>query len=488
MKNYFKLFSFLYVLLLVSSCAQNGEIFTDATCIVNVAVVHPEKGLIENQTVIIQGEKILKVVSSEELKLSPENTIIDGTGKYLMPGLWDAHVHFAYMENLAPSMFDLFLGYGITSVRDTGGRMDFVKMWKDKALANQSEAPRVMIAGPLLDGMPNVYDGSTPQRPPLSVGLPTLESVENKINELDSLGVDLLKAYEMLTPEQFALITKIAKEKGLKVTGHVPLSMDVISASNAGLNSMEHMRNLELSCASNADELWQERLQVLKAEKDSAGGVLRSRIHELQRETAVKNYDENKANEVLAVLAKNETWQIPTLALSAFLTNKHFEDTEWKESLKFLPEAIEAEWKTSAATVAATPVTLFRVQYSDWSLNMVNKIHETKIEIMAGTDCPIAMLTPGLSLHEELEMLVQAGLTPLEALKTATINPARYFNLENELGLVKEGMWADLVLLDANPIENIAHTKSINAVVKNGKYMDKNELNGILKRARNPVK
>ena len=483
-------FKLLYSLLIVlaSSCQPSGEVFADSICIENVNVIHPENGLIENQTIIIQGDKIIKVTPSKELLLSAENKIINGTGKYLMPGLWDTHVHFAYMEELAPSMFDLFLGYGITSVRDTGGKIDFVKMWKNRALANPEDAPRVMIAGPLLDGMPNVYDGSTPQRPPLSVGLPTVDAAANKVNELDSLGVDLLKAYEMLTPEQFVVITKMAKEKGLKVTGHVPLSMDVISASNAGLSSMEHMRNLELSCASNADELWQQRIQLLKAEKDSAGGVLRSKIHQLQRESAVKHYDEEKANEVLAVLAKNQTWQIPTLALGTFLTNRHFENQDWQESITFLPEAIEQKWKKGAETIAEMPIAPFRVQYSDWSMNMVKKIHETKIEIMAGTDCPIALLTPGQSLHEELAKLVEAGLTPLEAIKTATINPAKYFNLENELGIVKEGMWADLVLLDANPIENIANTKSINAVVKNGKYFDKNELNTILKRARNPEK
>lgn len=479
---------FLTLFLSIISCQPSGEVFQDAICITNVSVIHPEDGLTENQTVIVQGEKILKVVPSSDLKLSPENQIIDGTGKYLMPGLWDAHVHFAYMEDLAPSMFDLFLGYGITSVRDTGGKMDFVKMWKDKATANPSEAPRVMIAGPLLDGIPNVYDGSTPQRPPLSVGLPTVEAAAKKVNELDSLGVDLLKAYEMLTPEQFTLIAKMAKQKGLKVTGHVPLSMDVISASNAGLSSMEHMRNLELSCASNADDLLQERQRLLIAEKDSAGGVLRSKIHELQRETAVKNYDENKANEVLAVLAKNETWQIPTLALGTFLTNRHFERRSWQESIAFLPETIAQQWSKSAASLKDIPVTPFRVAYSDWSLHVVKKIHQTKIEIMAGTDCPIAFLTPGESLHEELAVLVQAGLTPLEALKTATINPAKYFNMENELGLVQEGMWADLVLLDENPIENIAHTKSISAVIKNGKYFDKNQLGEILKRAKNPLK
>lgn len=485
MKNILK-FPSLLLLLLLSSCLPNGEIFEDAICIQNVSIIHPENGLIQGQTVIIQGDKILKVTPSKALQLSPKNKIIDGTGKYLMPGLWDAHVHFAYIEDLAPSMFDLFLGYGITSVRDTGGKIDFVKMWKDKALANPNDAPRVMIAGPLLDGTPNVYDGSTPQHPPLSVGLQTVEAAAKKVNELDSLGVDLLKAYEMLTPEQFAIIIKMAKKKGLKVTGHVPLSMDVITASNAGLNSMEHMRNLELSCASNSEELLQQRLLLLQAEKDSPGGKLRSKIHELQRETAVKNYDAHKADEILAVLAKNQTWQIPTLALATFYTNRHFENPEWQESIAYLPEGIEQNWKKNKASIANMPVTPFQVQYSDWLVRMVKKIHEAKIEIMAGTDCPIALLTPGLSLHEELAMLVQAGLTPLEALKTATVNPAKYFNLEHELGLVQEGMWADLVLLDANPIEDIANTKSINAVIKNGKYFDKSQLSSLLKRARNP--
>ena len=476
----------LLLFLLISSCQPSGEVFADAICIENVAVIHPENGLSQRQTVIIQGEKIIKVVPSKDLILSPKNKIIDGTGKYLMPGLWDAHVHFAYMEDLAPSMFDLFLGYGITSVRDTGGKMDFVKMWKDKALANPNDAPRVMIAGPLLDGMPNVYDGSSPERPPLSVGLATVEAAAKKVNELDSLGVDLLKAYEMLTPEQFAIIAKMAKEKGLKVTGHVPLSMDVISASNLGLSSMEHMRNLELSCASNADELLQQRLRLLEAEKDSAGGILRSKLHNLQREIAVKNYDDDRANEILKVLAKNQTWQIPTLALGVGMTNRHFEKPEWQESVTFLPEAIEKQWKNNVELVKQAEVTDFRIQYSDWMIKMVNKIQNAQIGIMAGTDCPIFMLTPGQSLHEELALLVKSGLSPLEAIKTATVNPAKYFNLQHELGLVQEGMWADLILLDANPLVDITNTTRINAVVKNGKYFDKNELNAILKRARNP--
>lgn len=468
MKNLFCLVSL--AILFLFACQPSTVLFENAICIENISTIDPLDGLKENQTVIIKEGKIHQIASSNELILSPKNKIIDGTGKFMIPGLWDAHVHFAFMEELAPSMLDLFLAYGITSVRDTGGEIGFVKEWKDKATANPTTAPRVMIAGPLLDGTPNVYDGSDAGHPPLSVGLNSVEAVKNQVIFLDSLGVDLLKAYEMLTPEQFSMITKLAKEKGLKVTGHVPLSMDVISASNAGLNSMEHMRNLELSCASNSEDLWKQRLELLDFGKADPGGILRSRIHAAQRSNAIENYDENKANEVLQVLAKNETWQIPTLALNTGSVRRPFARPEFQESFQYLPDSIESKWKSAIEDRADRTLSAFDHDYHQWKMNMVSKIHSAGIDIMAGTDCPIFFLTPGRSLHEELAVLVEAGLSPLDALKTATFNPAKYFNMENELGSIKENQWADLLILNANPLEDIENTLDINSVIKQGKY------------------
>lgn len=281
--------SLITLILFLSACQSGGITYDDATVIRNISTIDVANGLNENQTVVIKDDKIVEVASTEEIQVTGENNdLIDGSGKFLIPGLWDAHIHFSYIEELAPSMFDLFLVYGITSVRDTGGRIEFVKHWKDWAVANPTEAPRVMIAGPLLDGEPNVYDGSTPGRPPLSVGLASVEDVTAQVSKLDSIGVDLLKAYEILTPEQFAEVTRLGREKGLKVTGHVPLSMNAVSASNAGLNSMEHMRNLEVSMASNWEELQEERRQMLEEGRNDPGGILRSRIHSAMRETAIQ--------------------------------------------------------------------------------------------------------------------------------------------------------------------------------------------------------
>lgn len=474
------------IVLLFSACQSNETEYENAVVIQNISTIDAENGMNENQTVVIKDGRIMEVASSDELSVSLEsNEIIDGSGKYLIPGLWDAHVHFSYIEELAPSMFDLFLVYGITSVRDTGGRIEFVKQWKDRAVANPTEAPRVMIAGPLLDGEPNVYDGSSPGRPPLSVGLETVEDVTEMVNRLDSMGVDLLKAYEMLTPEQFEEVIRLAEEKGLKVTGHVPLSMNAVSASSAGLNSMEHMRNLEVSMASNWEELQEQRLQLLEEGEDDPGGILRSRIHSAMRETAIENYDEERADEVLQALAENDTWQIPTLALNTRSVEKFYTDPEWQETFTLLPDSIEQEWYNSAEEGAQSEVSEFGAEYSNWLFSMVGKINEAGITMMAGTDTPIGLLTPGRSLHHELKVMVDAGLTPMEALEAATLNPARYFEMEDELGTINEGKWADLLILDANPLQDIQNTQQINMVIKQGKVYDREALDGILEELRN---
>ena len=477
-KIYIPLFSILIFL----SCGEGFHFFENAICIENVNTIDAKTGLQNNQTIIIQEGKILKISPSDKLKLSPKNKIVDGSNKFLIPGLWDGHVHFSYIEELAPVMFDLFLAYGITSVRDTGGKIDFVKKWKDKALKDPKNAPRVMIAGPLLDGTPIIYNGSKPSSPALGVEINSIEEAEEYVNHLINMDVDLLKAYEMLTPEQFIAITKIAKEKGLKVTGHVPLSMDVISASNAGLNSMEHLRNLEMSISEDADVLLEKRKELLLAGKMDQGSVLRSRVHSAQRTHAIENGDDIQTKKVLNVLAKNQTWQIPTLSIMTASTERPFAKSEWRASFKYLPKTTGQGWTERSKKFLESEISEESQNYTNWSFNMVGKINEAEIGIMAGTDCPIFFLTPGLSLHGELELLVKSGLTPMEALEAATLRPAEYFNMEDKIGLIAEGMLADLILLEANPLDNISNTKKIDSVFKEGKLFSREDLDKIFQK------
>ncbi|MCH2083222.1 MAG: amidohydrolase family protein [Saprospiraceae bacterium] len=474
-------YGIISLLVIMVSCQPSGRIYEGAVCIHNIHTIDAESGLLKNQTVIVKGEKILKIAPSQELKLAPENTIIDGQGKFLIPGLWDAHVHFAYIEELAPVMFNLFLGYGITSVRDTGGKIDFVKKWKSKAEADPTAAPRVKIAGPLMDGKPNVYDGSIPTRPELSEGFATVEAAVKRVDELAALGVDLIKAYEMLSPEQFKAITKRARELNLNVTGHIPLSMDAITASK-GFNSIEHLRNLEMSMTANPTILLAQRRKLLEEGKNEAGGDLRARLHDAQRYAAIELIDTVQRDKVIQALLENDTWQVPTLTLASGAKNKHFTKSVYQSSFNYLPEKISKQWKEGAAIAAGVIATPSRAAYADWVVEISSILHKAKVEFMAGTDCPIYFLTPGLSLHTELEMMSKAGMSPTEVLKAATLNPARYFDMEEELGLIKEGYIADLLILDANPLENISNTQKINTVIKSGKSYDRATLDAMLRK------
>lgn len=459
--------------LLLLGCAGEKQNQETIWAITNVTVIDSKQNQLDNMSVLVDGNKIQAVSPSAEFELPKSAKVIDGTGKYLIPGLWDAHVHLTYDQDIGPSMFKLFMANGVTSIRDTGGQLDLMKPYREAADAAPASLPRLKMSGPLIDGLPRVYDGSSPFRPNLSVGANSVSQAKNRVNELASEGVDLIKAYEMLQPEVLEAILEAAAAKGLPVTGHVPLSTDVISASKAGLRSIEHMRNLEMSCTKDWEKLMETRRKELEDGASEAGGDLRSRLHQLQRTYAIENQDPEVRAAVLATLAENNTWLVPTLTILAFRENRVYSRASWLEQFKYLPDTIASRWTASAQRLAKMPLDSAGIRFAEWGYDMVGRLPEAGVGIMAGTDTPIAFLTPGFSLHEELRLLVQSGLTPLQALEAATVRPAEYFNMEDELGTVEVGKIADLLLLDANPLENIEHTQRIRAVIKDGHYHDR---------------
>jgi imidazolonepropionase-like amidohydrolase len=309
------------------------------------------------------------------------------------------------------------------------------------------------------------------------VGAASVAEAEALVDKFTAAGVDLIKAYEMLSPEVFEAVIRRANSKGLQVTAHVPLSMDVISAANAGLRSMEHLRNLEMSCSRHAEQLLEERRRLLEEGANELGGVLRSRIHRAQRMRAVSSQDAAKRDEVLKALAAKDVWQIPTLTI---VVGGFRGEPEWRETFKYLPEPVHRRWAGNTVRRAASPRRSTRSGYAQWAVDMVRRMSDLRIGIMAGTDCPIARLTPGYSLHEELKLLAECGLTPMQILEAATLKPAQYFKMERRIGAIREHMLADLVLLDANPLQDIGNTSKINAVVRDGRLHDRRALDRML--------
>ena len=443
--------------------------------ITNVTVIDSLRGARPGMNVSIADGRI---VSVRDAPGRSPGRVVDGTGKYLIPGLWDAHVHFAYEPELAPAMFNLFLANGITSVRDTGGQLDEVMPWKRFAESGEVPAPRVFVAGPLLDGVPRVYDGSVPSRPNLGVGIDSAAAARDAVDHLAAEGVDLIKAYELLAPEVFAAVVERAAEHGLPVTGHPPLSMHAAEAAQ-GLDSIEHLRNLELACSAEADQLLEER-RLLLAAGAADGGTLRSSIHAAQRGRAVATFSAQRCDELVAALRAADSWQVPTLTIVMPRVKQLYARESWRANFQYLPEPARSRWTEGAEAMDSSPPDAATAAHGAWASDMVRRLADADVPIMAGTDTPIFFLTPGFSLHEELANLVDAGLTPAQALAAATITPARYFHLESELGAIAPGMRADLVLLAANPLADIRNTQTIEAVVQAGQLFDRDAIRELL--------
>lgn len=462
----------LFLLVAVAGCSQEEPQATpQGTAINNVTVIDALSGVRENQTVVFLGDEIISVTPAGGEPPAVAETI-DGSGKYLIPGLWDMHVHLTYDDTLTEDMPALFLAHGITSVRDTGALMHRITPVVEKMRAAGAIAPRVFFGGPLLDGTFVVYDGDS--RPEIGVQNATREMAEAKVAELKAGGVDFIKIYEMVSPEVFDALAQAGRANGLPIAAHVPLSM---LASQAGpqVDSMEHLRNVELDCASNSAELYEERLSIIAAHDEGPGFELRSRLHSLQRLPAIAGYDEERCARTIASLAS--TIQVPTLRLNTFSANPVYNRADWDAALDLVPEAANAEWRQATADWRSRePAADIDTTFADWSLATVGRMHAQGVPIGAGTDTPIGRALPGYSLHTELELLVKAGLSPLEAIEAATVRPAEFLRLADEMGAVAAGMRADLVLLSADPLADISNTRRIAAVVTAGRYFSADDL------------
>jgi hypothetical protein len=460
----------LAVALTQFSCTTSGPLADLA--IQNVTVIDAVNGARQALTVLVRDGRITAVQAAGEAFRATE--VVDGSGQYLIPGLWDFHVHLTYDARFTEAMPGLFLNHGITSIRDTGGPLELVVPAVERMRTEGATAPRVFFAGPLMDGEHVVYDGK--DRPLLGIGNPDAETARANMARLAEAGVDFVKIYEMVSPDVFAVLVEEAQSRGLPMDGHVPLSMQ---ARDVGphVQSLEHLRNIEMDCAANSDTTVAERRRLLANPDGIAGGTLRSQLHDMYRLPSVADYDEAGCQEVLASMMS--TIQVPTLRLNALSLQPPFARSNWGEVLEKLPAEVAADW--GAPSIGPLGGRSADSVFPNWSLFLVNLMHQAGVPIAAGTDTPIAFAPPGYSLHSELEMLVRAGLSPIEALRAATLRPAEFFGLQGEMGTIEPGRLADLILLSGNPLDDITQTRSVQAVVTKGQLLDRSELDALVR-------
>lgn len=469
--------------LLVSVAAAERLVITGAT-IIDGTGAEP----IEGHSLIVRGQRIVELVPEGSVERQPDDNWIDADGLYVLPGLWDMHLHVSFNEDLAPRMFAYLLAHGVTGVRDVGGDLDKSLYWRDRAREQPQAAPWLTIAGPLIDGYPTVYDGSAPNRPNLSVTIRNSEEAIQTVDRLAEAGVDFLKAYEMLSEEAFLALLERAGEQGLKVVGHVPFSVTADRAAELGIGSIEHLRNVEMATSSLAEELLRERKQQLADGKELQGGVLRSRIHRAQRPRAMATQDPEAIKRVMDAFVTHQTTQVPTLVIMAGSRVRMDQDSDFLPFLEQMPDSLREPWLEIHQRLQGMNAEQWASHHDlgDWMLDFTRKAYEAGVPILPGTDSPVPLALPGHSLHEELRAMVLAGIPEMSVIQAATLESARWLGFEAETGSIQPGKAADLIIVRSNPLEDIHSTRDLHSVIRAGRHYDSEDLSTMRSTGRVP--
>jgi imidazolonepropionase-like amidohydrolase len=416
-----------------------------------------------DMTVVIDGDRITRVGKKHHAKIPKSAKEIDATGKYLIPGLWDMHVH-TFFGSWIPGgrevTLPLFIANGITGIRDMGSELDLILAARKEIAEGKLVGPRMVVAGPMLDGPKTQF--------PASIATTTPEDGRRAVDMLKSRGVDFIKIQSYVPRDAYFAITDECKKQEITFVGHVPDAIRGSEASNAGQKSFEHLIGIFEGSSTVEDEL-------LKGPK-GPGRFL-------------ETYDAAKETALIQLLAKNQTWQCPTLYWergqwlidAPEVRNEVSNDPDAKYAPKFWREKSWPRFTASIIKDLDTDPLPVREKFVQHELDIVKRLQKAGVPFLAGTDTAAGVdVLPGFSLHRELERFVAAGFTPMEALQTATINPAKFLNKLGDFGTVEKGKVADLVLLNANPLDDIRNTQKIEAVIVNGRYISRANLDSML--------
>jgi imidazolonepropionase-like amidohydrolase len=432
-----------------------------------------------NSTVLIDGTKISALGLDASIEIPSGTPVLDASGKYLIPGLADMHIHLMGAGEPAGSrefILPLLVANGITTVRDMGGDVAQLKKLKKEIDSGELPGPQIFFTGPYLDGNPPYFQPS--------VVVQTPAEADAAVRRLQAEGVDFIKVQSRLKPDAYFAIAEAAHKVGIRFVGHVPDSISPAQASDAGQYSIEHLTGILLACSSKEAELRQQQLDPPRHKETPRQTSLRQRAWQ---QAVLDTYSPQKAQWLYAKFLANHTWQVPTLPLLidlAFLTP--FTDRPNDPNLKYVPQNLKQIWKQGRAQSLANKSSAdfeLRAKLVEASLKAVKDMHAAGIPIMAGTDSTAPNLVPGFALHESIADLVQAGFTPMEALQAAISQPAQFLGRTIEQGTIAPGQRADLVLLDANPLKDIHNTETIRAVILKGKLLDRKALDALLQKA-----
>jgi len=392
-----------------------------------------------DQTVVIDGNRIVRVGASGSVAVPPGARIVDGRGKFLLPGFWDMHVHTAISGGR--DLLSLYVANGVTGVRDMAGDWDTLKSWRSEIGRGQLVGPRIIASGPYLEG------GDVPI--PHLLARNAVEASAG-VDSLIALGVDFIKVHSQLNAESYFAIARRARERGVVFAGHVPRVVGSAAASDSGQKSIEHLLGIPAECTP-ADS-------VALAPRYTVQGAL----GRCSSEDLAPLYEK---------FVRNGTYVTPTFTAQVEVAVWPTRAVPGDSLAHYLPKAVRdyvAQIFPMPDSIPPNADSVGRAMLEK-RLRQVSAMQRAGVHILTGTDAPLRNSPPGFGLHEELALLVSGGMAPFEALRSATLEPARYFGMLDSLGTIAPGKLADLLLLDANPLQDIRNTRRISAVVANGR-------------------
>ena len=447
--------------LLLSACATQPTEHADIV-IANATVIDVKTGqLSADQSLAIRDGVIIKR-SSQSLKNDfISDNFIDANDQFLMPGLWDMHVHFGGGKELITenkALLPLYLAYGVTTVRDAAADLsESVLTWRAQVNANQLVGPTIYTSGPKLEGKGSIWPGD--------LEVETVAEMNAAIDSLAAMNVDFVKITDSaLTPQLYLKAVKEVKKRGYQISGHIPFSLSVTDVSNAGLDAIEHMTYLLKAAASNESEI-SAKVASKELSYRSALPIITANI---DTKTALNKY---------AVLAKNNTAVVPTLIggqIIAYIDEDNHQDDEF---LNYLGKGLKAtyQWRVDRANKDTPAQIKQRKERFVKTAQLLPLAQQAGVPIIAGTDAGFlnSYIYPGLSLHQELAIFSDYGLTPLQTLQSATLAGPEFLGKSEQFGELTKGKTADIIFLTANPLLDVRNTQKLTGVISHSRYYNK---------------
>jgi Amidohydrolase family len=415
----------------------------------------------KDQTIRIENG-LIKSISRQSVN-NPKYKVYDCSGKFIIPGLWDMHIHDADDSSTRYEYIPLFLANGVTGVRDMWGSEQMLKL-RDEIKAGKFAGPRMIVGSPIVDGAKPFFRNSLSAKTP--------EQGRHFVDSLKEAGYDFIKIYSLLREPVYLAIADECKKKSIPLEGHLPIEIGFEEAVDAGQRSFEHNFNINRYLSRRE----KSSLQWAHDYLDTAHVVQASEFMVHTEPTGISEKDFYLPDDMLAKMQSNRVAIVPTLTLIQGRGLSTTQMVRQTQGLNYLTQDFIDYWKHQEP--------IFPPEFLKYFGAAAKFLMDKNVLILAGTDVNNPFCVPGFGLQQELINLHEAGLTNLQVIQTATINPARFLYMENVLGTVTEGKFADLLILDENPLNDISNTQKIFAVIVNGKYISHSDITEMLKAQR----